>query len=167
MCSNHLSEEPQSARGAQGSRDTGSDTPDGGSADRPAGTFDEEEVTSTRDHNPTQENIGGSGTLPPGDAEPAIPPYEGRRTSAEGNTTSSAGEGSGANTGGAGHPVSDPNFKAPRPEDTPGGATTSPADEQPASQASETEASDEGVEVGSHSGGVRRAEDQPGESRPK
>lgn len=166
MSSEHLSEEPQSARGAKGSRDTGSDTPGGGSADRPTGTFDEEEVTSTHDHNPTEENIATTGTLPPGDAEPAIPPYEGRQTSAQGIATSSAGEGTGANTGGAVHPVSDSKFKAPDPDDTPGGTTTSPADEQPASQASETEASAEGAEGGHHSG-VRRAEDQPRESRPK
>lgn len=79
------SEEPQSEHGAKGTRDTGSDTPGGGSADRPAGTIDEEEVTSTRDHNPTEENVGSTGTLPPEDAEPAVPPYEGRRTSTEGD----------------------------------------------------------------------------------
>ena len=33
----HLSEEPQSERGAAGSRDTGSDGPAGGPVDRPAG----------------------------------------------------------------------------------------------------------------------------------
>ncbi|MFE5288745.1 hypothetical protein ACFRAQ_27575 [Nocardia sp. NPDC056611] len=167
MSSEHQSEEPQSARGAKGSRDTGADTPGGGPADRPAGTFDEEEVTSTHDHNPKEENVGTTGTLPPKDTEPAVPPYEGRQTSAEGRITStSAGEGTGANTGGAAHPVIDPKLKAPEPDDTPGGATTTPADEQPASQAAESEASDEGVE-GDHYNGVRRAEDHPGESRPK
>jgi hypothetical protein len=34
----HLQAEPQEARGAPGSRDTGSDEPAGGPADRPAGT---------------------------------------------------------------------------------------------------------------------------------
>ncbi len=82
MSSEHLSEEPQSERGAKGSRDTGSDKPGGGPADRPAGTIDEEEVTSSREHNPTEENIGKSGTLPPQDTEPAVPPYEGRETGA-------------------------------------------------------------------------------------
>lgn len=166
MSSKHLSEEPQSERGAKGSRDTGSDIQGGGSADRPVGTFDQEEVTSTRDHNPTDDTIGTTGTVPPGDAEPAIPPYEGRQTSAERIASSSAGEGTGANTAGAVHPVSDSKFKAPDPDDTPGGATASPADEQPASQAPETEAADEGVE-GGHQSGVRRAEDQPRESRPQ
>jgi len=36
----HLQEEPQSARGAPGSRDTGSDEPGGGPVNRPAGTSD-------------------------------------------------------------------------------------------------------------------------------
>ena len=38
----HLQEEPQSARGAPGSRDTGSDEPGGGPAPRPAGGSDED-----------------------------------------------------------------------------------------------------------------------------
>lgn len=42
----HLEEEPQQARGPEGSRDTGSDEPSGGSVDRPAGTSDEESDTS-------------------------------------------------------------------------------------------------------------------------
>ena len=37
-----LEEEPQEARGALGARDTGSDEPSGGPADRPAGTADKE-----------------------------------------------------------------------------------------------------------------------------
>jgi hypothetical protein len=129
MASEHLPEEPQSERGAKGSRDTGSDTPGGGSADRPTGTLEQEEVTSARDHDPTEDQIATSGTRPPGGAEPAVPPYEGRRTSAEEITGSSPGEGTGANTAGATHPVADSKFKAPDPDDTPGGATASPADE--------------------------------------
>lgn len=42
----HLTEEPQAERGAQGSRDTGSDEPSGGPVDRPAGTADEDSDTS-------------------------------------------------------------------------------------------------------------------------
>jgi len=41
-----LEEEPQSARGEAGSRDTGSDEPGGGPVDRPSGTSDEESDTS-------------------------------------------------------------------------------------------------------------------------
>ncbi|SDX91434.1 hypothetical protein SAMN05661080_01700 [Modestobacter sp. DSM 44400] len=42
----HLEEEPQTERGPQGSRDTGSDEPSGGPVDRPAGTADEKSDTS-------------------------------------------------------------------------------------------------------------------------
>ena len=38
----HLQEEPQSERGAPGSRDTGSPEPGGGPVDRPAGGSDED-----------------------------------------------------------------------------------------------------------------------------
>jgi len=41
----HLEEEPQGERGPEGSRDTGSDEPSGGPADRPAGTADAEADT--------------------------------------------------------------------------------------------------------------------------
>lgn len=43
----HLEEEPQEERGAQGSRDTGSDEPSGGPVDRPEGVADAESDTST------------------------------------------------------------------------------------------------------------------------
>jgi hypothetical protein len=43
-----LSEEPQEERGPVGSRDTGSDEPSGGPADRPAGTSDAESDTSVK-----------------------------------------------------------------------------------------------------------------------
>jgi hypothetical protein len=42
----HLQEEPQSERGAPGSRDTGSDEPGGGPVDRPAGGSDEDSDTT-------------------------------------------------------------------------------------------------------------------------
>ena len=42
----HLQEEPQSARGAPGSRDTGSDKPGGGPVDRPAGGSDADSDTT-------------------------------------------------------------------------------------------------------------------------
>ena len=48
-----------------------------------------------------------------------------------------------------------------QPEDTPGGATASPADEQPASQGSETKGDDEGVEAPAQVGGTRSGEDKP------
>lgn len=42
----HLEEEPQAERGPEGSRDTGSDEPSAGPADRPEGTADEQADTS-------------------------------------------------------------------------------------------------------------------------
>lgn len=71
---------------------------------------------------------------------------------------SSAGHVGGANVGGAARPVADPECKAPAPGDTPGGATASPGDEQPASQASETESDDAAVVGPAHVPGVGRAE---------
>ncbi|MFJ7200368.1 MULTISPECIES: hypothetical protein [unclassified Streptomyces] len=41
-----VEEEPQEERGPKGSRDTGSDRPSGGPADRPSGTSDEQSDTS-------------------------------------------------------------------------------------------------------------------------
>ncbi len=42
----HLRAEPQSERGAPGSRDTGSDEPAGGPVDRPTGGSDEDSDTT-------------------------------------------------------------------------------------------------------------------------
>jgi hypothetical protein len=48
----HLPEEPQEERGPMGSRDTGSDQPSGGPADRPAGTADAESDTGVKPEAP-------------------------------------------------------------------------------------------------------------------
>ncbi len=58
----HLEEEPQGERGAEGSRDTGSDDPSGGPADRPTGSSDEETDTSVD----PQDTQSGSPDLPSG-----------------------------------------------------------------------------------------------------
>lgn len=42
----HLQPEPQEERGAPGSRDTGSDEPSGGPADRPTGQSDDDSDTT-------------------------------------------------------------------------------------------------------------------------
>jgi hypothetical protein len=47
-----LSEEPQSERGAPGSRDTGSDRPAGGPVDRPVGSSDADADTSVDPQDP-------------------------------------------------------------------------------------------------------------------
>ena len=59
----------------------------------------------------------------------AVPPYEGRRKSADvaGKEKTSK---DGARTAGATGPVEDDDMKAPEPGRTRGGATASPADEQ-------------------------------------
>jgi hypothetical protein len=47
--SEHLPEEPQHERGAPGSRDTGSDQPSAGPADRPSGTYRGDETVPAHD----------------------------------------------------------------------------------------------------------------------
>lgn len=59
----HLEEEPQAERGPVGSRDTGSDEPAGGPADRPAGTSDEETDTLVQ---PQGAGEAGAPDLPAG-----------------------------------------------------------------------------------------------------
>lgn len=87
----------------------------------------------------------------------AVPPYDDRRESADVDGPDAA-RNAGAKVGGASGPVDDPRMSAPDPEDTSGGATGSPSDEQPASRAPQTDSSDEGVGPAHHPG-TRRAED--------
>lgn len=47
-----IQEEPQEERGPKGSRDTGSDKPSAGPADRPSGTSDEKSDTSVKPQKP-------------------------------------------------------------------------------------------------------------------
>lgn len=151
----HLSEEPQYERGAPGSRDTGADEPSGGPADRPSGTYrGDESVPAYGESGPT----GSAKTeAPPSDVKPAVPPYEGRQTTAK--PEGGQGGDSAERTGGAVKPVTDPSYKAPAPQDTPGGATASPAEEQPASQMPETDRDDDRVGP-AHTAGTGRAEDK-------
>jgi hypothetical protein len=90
----------------------------------------------------------------------AIPPYEGRRESADVDDQSES-EKEGARVGGATGPVLDDAPKAPDPADTARGPHASPADEQPAQDMEETEVSDEGVGP-DHVPGVQRGEDLSG-----
>jgi hypothetical protein len=62
--SEHLAEEPQEERGAPGSRDTGSDEPDGGPVDRPAGKSDETDDSAIDPQGPGHDD---SPHLPTGD----------------------------------------------------------------------------------------------------
>jgi hypothetical protein len=87
----------------------------------------------------------------------AVPPYDGRRTSADvGGPDETRRDG--ANVGGATGPVEDDEFTSPNPRQTPGGATATPADEQPAAAAPGT-GSDDGTGP-AHQAGTPRAEDQ-------
>lgn len=89
------------------------------------------------------------------DKDRAIPPYEGRRTSADVDETGS--ERGGARVGGATGPVEDDAPKAPDPAGTPRGSVASPADEQPAEDAPEDESSAPGTGP-SHEPGTPRGE---------
>lgn len=87
-----------------------------------------------------------------------VPPYEGRTKSGEvGGPEESRDDGD--RTGGATGP-SEADAGVDDPADTPGGEHASPADEQPASEASETEESDPGTSGAAHQPGTSRAEDQ-------
>jgi hypothetical protein len=90
----------------------------------------------------------------------AVPPYDGRRESADVDGPESSTR-DGAEVGGATGPVeADDRMRAPDPASTPGGATGSPADEQPASEMPETDLDDDRVGP-SHDQGTGRAEDKP------
>jgi hypothetical protein len=88
-----------------------------------------------------------------------LPPYEGRRESADvdGQDESSR---AGAKVGGATGPVEDDEMKADDPASTAGGATGSPSDEQPASEMPETDLDDDAVGP-AHEAGTGRAENKP------
>lgn len=128
----------------------------GDRVDRPSGTVDEDANPPLSD--PDDDTVyGGSGSLPPQDTGAAIPPYEGRQTSAK-----DVQETDDPSTGGASRPETDSEFRSPKPQDTPGGATQSPADEQPAaSQGAQTRPDDPGVAAPAHVAGTRRGEDTP------
>jgi hypothetical protein len=87
----------------------------------------------------------------------AVPPYEGRRETADVDSQEKSTK-DGAKTAGATGPVIDPESKAPEPTDTPRGGVASPADEQPADQMPESETSDPGVGP-AHVPGTSRGED--------
>lgn len=140
---------------APGTRDTGSDKPSGGE-DRPSGSYQGDE--SVPSHGDESKDPGFNTNFtnePPRDVEPAIPPYEGRKTEAD----SGFSEAQGARTAGATAPTTDSDYKSPSPGQTAGGATASPADEQPASQMPEKDTGDDSAGP-AHTGGTHRAEDR-------
>jgi hypothetical protein len=99
-------------------------------------------------HRPDGIDTGGS----------TVPPYEGRRESADIEGKQEAVR-EGVKVGGATGPVEDDELAAPPPQATARGATASPADEQPASRSPETDLDDDRVGP-AHQAGTPRAEDQ-------
>jgi hypothetical protein len=91
----------------------------------------------------------------------AVPPYEGRRESADVDGEEKLRR-DGANVGGATGPVESDDRKAPEPSESPRGAVASPADERPAA---DTPSGDPGpASVGpAHHAGTTRGEDQQGQ----
>src|SRR6185312_14628322 len=103
-----------------GVRDTGEDAPGHGKSGRPAGNVDED--ANPPMSGPDADDVyGGTGELPPQDTGSAIPPYEDRKETGTA-TQFSGGEGR---------------------QSVPSDATTSPADEQPASQMPEKDLNDD------------------------
>lgn len=102
----------------------------------------------------------GPSTNVPGEQKPGglVPPYDGRTTSAEPDQEGDSYR-DGVRVGGATGPVVDDDAKAPDPEDTPGGRTTSPADEQPADDMPGRPSTDDGVDTTAHIPGVPKGED--------
>jgi hypothetical protein len=134
----------------KGSRDTGSDLPSGGPADRPSGAYKGDESVPQYGEAEKPDFETGFTTEPPKDTEPEVPPYEGRKTSADAGESTEKG---GARTGGATAPTTDPDPKG----DTAGQSTASPAQEQPAASGSESDSDDDMVGP-AHTPGTGRGE---------
>jgi hypothetical protein len=88
----------------------------------------------------------------------AIPPYDGRRTSADVDPEGDA-QREGARVGGATGPVESAAPDAAEAAPTGLGDGVSPAQEQPAQETADTQASDEGVGP-AHTTGVPKGEDE-------
>jgi len=86
-----------------------------------------------------------------------LPPYDGRRETADVDGSEESVK-DGAKTAGATGLVEDDEMKAPAPEDTERGAVASPADEQPASESTDTDM-DPDMTGPAHVEGTPRGED--------
>ena len=87
-----------------------------------------------------------------------LPPYEGRRESADVDGKEESSK-DGAKVGGASGLVEDDDMKAPEPADTERGAVASPSDEQPASESTDTDLDPDMVGP-DHYKGTGRGEDE-------
>jgi hypothetical protein len=108
----------------------------------------------------------GPSTHVPGEQEPGgvVPPYEGRQESGEvaRNDSPDGVVVDGADVGGAqGMVETRSGLNFPKPEDTPGGRTTSPADEQPAEESGGGAPTEEGTGP-AHTPGTPKGEDHAG-----
>jgi hypothetical protein len=103
-------------------------------------------MTSTPNDPGTTDPVGGS----------AVPPYEGRRESADVDGQVKVRR-DGANVGGATGPVESEEQKSPEPGDTERGAVASPAHEQPAAEGPEDEPGEASVGP-AHRAGTGRGE---------
>jgi hypothetical protein len=107
------------------------------------------------DMEPARTHDGPPDDTPGGN--PAVPPYEGRKESAD-VAPSDQGEKDGVGVGGASRPTeAKPGLRQPDPDQSPRGAVASPADEQPAAAQQEAKP-DEGSTGPAHQAGVPRAE---------
>ena len=66
-----------------GSRDTGSDQPSGGPTNRPSGAIEDAESVTSHGGPGQRDFETGFTTDPPRDVEPEVPPYAGRKESAD------------------------------------------------------------------------------------
>ncbi len=110
-------------------------------------------------------NTSGSDPNDPDVGDRAVPPYEGRRETADVDQGDDHMHRDGANVGGATGPVDSDELKATPKEDTPRGAEASPADEQPASEMPETDMDPDMVDLPSHTPGTGRGENKSEDSR--
>ena len=88
----------------------------------------------------------------------SVPPYDDRKETADSGEGTASDD---ASTAGAAAPASGDEPAEPVPEETEGGATASPADEQPAQEESDDPGAGTGETGPSHSAGAGRAEDKP------
>jgi hypothetical protein len=106
---------------------------------------------------PQGDLVGKDHGQDPDTGNSAIPPYEGR-TQSTADSPHKSGSDEPDHVGGAAGPVEHAAMKSPEPSTTPAGASASPADEQPASEATQTQPSDPGVGP-AHQAGTTRAEE--------
>jgi hypothetical protein len=125
-----------------------------------------EDGTQENPHGPVDggRSSEGPGLSTGGEQEPGgvVPPYEGRKESAD-PVQEGGSYRQGVRVGGAGGQKSGDQSTPVDPATTPGGRTASPADEEPASQMPGGSSAEQGTDTGSHMAGVPRGEDAAGD----